>query len=393
MTIPISIQAFESISAVGFNEELKASLFDATPTALTWQEHIAHRPFWFGKIDDERLASFEEIKRVFPSLASFTHPLGRSNLLIAQCLIRMKASIDEAIRRYGAHRIGVILGASVSGMTEMEEVFADSEKLHEVTDEILEIANPSKFVSQAFNLTGPAYVISTACSSSAKALASAARLLRSKAVDAVICGGIDSCSAFTLAGFDSLGALSHGRCQPFGEHRDGINLGEGGALFLLTQEPGDFELAGWAETSDGYHISSPDPEAIAVQVAMQKALSMAKLSSVDYINAHGTGTEHNDAMESLAIAQTFGADSPWVSSTKSLTGHTLGGAGALEAAISLIAMKENRIPLHRLDSPIDPTLPAIRLALTPKHQTLTSVMSNSFAFGGNNAVLIFRKTS
>ena len=120
---------------------------------------------------------------------------------------------------------------------------------------------------------------------------------------------------------------------------------------------------------------------------------MAKLSSVDYINAHGTGTEHNDAMESLAIAQTFGADSPWVSSTKSLTGHTLGGAGALEAAISLIAMKENRIPLHRLDSPIDPTLPAIRLALAPKHQTLTSVMSNSFAFGGNNAVLIFRKTS
>ena len=119
---------------------------------------------------------------------------------------------------------------------------------------------------------------------------------------------------------------------------------------------------------------------------------MANLSSVDYINAHGTGTEHNDAMESLAISQTFESDAPWVSSTKSLTGHTLGGAGALEAAISLIAMKENRIPLHRLDSAIDPTLPAIRLALTPKCQPLTSVMSNSFAFGGNNAVLILKKT-
>lgn len=121
MTIPISIQAFESICAVGFNEELKASLFEATPTALTWQEHIAHRPFWFGKIVDERLVSDEEIKRIFPSLASFTHPLGRSNLLIAQCLIRMKASIDEVIRRYGHRRIGVILGSSVSGMTEMEK--------------------------------------------------------------------------------------------------------------------------------------------------------------------------------------------------------------------------------------------------------------------------------
>ncbi len=391
MTCPISIQAFESISAVGFNAELQALLFEATPTALTWQEHIAHRPFWFGKIDDRKLVSHEEIKRVFPSIGN--GPLGRSNFLIAQCLIRMKPAIDEAILRYGHQRIGVVLGASVSGMTEMEKVFADSEKLHEVTDEILEIANPSKFVSQLLNITGPAYVISTACSSSAKALASAARLLRSQIVDAVICGGIDSCSAFTLAGFDSLGALSHGRCQPFGEHRDGINLGEGGALFLLTREPSDFELAGWAETSDGYHISSPDPEAIAVKAAMQKALSMAKLSSVDYINAHGTGTEHNDAMESLAISQTFGSDTPWVSSTKSLTGHTLGGAGALEAAISLMALKENRIPLHRLDSPIDPTLPAIRLALAPKCQSLKTAMSNSLAFGGINAVLILRKTA
>lgn len=391
MTCPISIQAFESISAVGFNAELQASLFEATPTALTWQEHIAHRPFWFGKIDNRKLLSHEEIRRTFPSIGNDARPLGRSNLLIAQCLIRMKTAIDQAILRYGRQRIGVVLGASVSGMTEMEKVFADSEKLHEVTDEILEIANPSKFVSQILNITGPAYVISTACSSSAKALSSAARLLRSQIVDAVICGGIDSCSAFTLAGFDSLGALSHGRCQPFGEHRDGINLGEGGALFLLTREAGDFELAGWAETSDGYHISSPDPQAVAVKTAMQKALFMAKLSSVDYINAHGTGTEHNDAMESLAIAQTFESDAPWVSSTKSLTGHTLGGAGALEAAISLMALKENRIPLHRLDSPIDPDLPAIRLALAPKRQSLKTAMSNSFAFGGNNAVLILKK--
>lgn len=393
MLSPIYIQAFESISAVGLNRQLNKVLFDFTPSALSWQNTWTHRPLRFGLVDDRLLLSKKQALEIFSELNSLTNAYGRTNQLIATCLDSLRAPLDRALKTYSPHRIGVIMGASVSGMSEMERVYSNQDELNQTTDRILEIANPAKFIASALHLTGPTFVISTACSSSSKALASAARLLQSDIIDFAICGGIDSASAFTLSGFDSLGALSHGQCQPFGANRDGINLGEGGAIFLLSREPSSYELAGWSETSDGYHISSPDPLATQVKKAMLDALEMAKVDSVDYINAHGTGTIHNDAMEGLAIESVFTKSPPWVSSTKSLTGHTLGGAGALEAAICLLAMQTDRIPIHRLDSPIDKAFSKLKLALSPCSAKLGVTLSNSFAFGGNNAVLVFKKVT
>lgn len=393
MLSPIYIQAFESISAVGLNQQLSKALFDLTPSALSWQSTWTHRPLRFGQVNDRLLLSKEQTLEIFPKLKAQSHFYGRTNQLIASCLKSLQVPIHQALKKYAPHRIGVIMGASVSGMSEMEHVFANPAILDQTTDRILEIANPAKFIATAFNLTGPTFVVSTACSSSSKALASAARLLQGNIIDFAICGGIDSASAFTLSGFDSLGALSHGQCQPFGANRDGINLGEGGAIFLLSREPNSYELAGWAETSDGYHISSPDPQATQVKKAILDALESAKVETVDYINAHGTGTIHNDAMEGLAIESIFTKDSAWVSSTKPLTGHTLGGAGALEAAICLLAMQEGKIPIHRLDTPIDEAFSKIKFALSPCSAKLNVTLSNSFAFGGNNTVLVLKKVT
>lgn len=392
MPSPIYIQAFESISAVGLNEQLSKALFDFTPSALSWQSGWTHRPLRFGRVDDKFLLSKDQALECFPRISIQTHTYGRTSQLIASCLQTLRAPIELAIQSYGPHRIGVIMGASVSGMSEMENIYANSERLSQTTDRILEIANPAKFIANALNLTGPTFVISTACSSSSKALASAARLLQANIIDLAICGGIDSASAFTLSGFDGLGTLSQNQCQPFGANRDGINLGEGGAIFLLSRKPSTYELAGWAETSDGYHISSPDPQATQVKKAILQALEMANVDTVDYINAHGTGTVHNDAMEAHAIESVFENTSPWVSSTKSLTGHTLGGAGALEAAICLLAMQASKVPVHRLDHPVDASFSKINLALSPCSAKLNVTLSNSFAFGGNNAVLVFKKS-
>ncbi len=386
----IYIEAFDAVCACGGIAGIKEAIFGEKRTGLTWQETLAHRALWFGKVDDAFVSTDAEIAEYFPHMIdSPLIRIGRSDRLLARSLINLQASIEGVCERYGRNRVAVVLGASVSGMTEMENAYG-TPRLNALTDRILEINNPAKFVQAAFQLGGPAYVISTACSSSAKAMASAARLLKAGLADAVITGGIDPYSRFTIAGFDSLGALSHALTQPFADARDGINLGEGGALFLLTREVSDFELAGWGETSDAYHISSPDPAANSVKCAMRDALQMAGLETVDYVNAHGTGTPHNDAMESGAIHEVIGSSVP-VSSTKALTGHTLGGAGALEAAICLIALKENRLPRHFTEEAIDETMPKLNWVNEARSTQLATALSNSFAFGGNNAVLVLKK--
>ena len=252
--------------------------------------------------------------------------------------------------------------------------------------------NPVRALRALSGIKGPAYAISTACSSSTKALIAAARLIKSGAVDAALCGGMDAKSLFALSGFHALSALSLKPTQPFGEHRDGINLGEGGALFLLSREPSEYELAGWGETSDAYHISSPDPEAHAVKAAVSHAFKMADVSSVDYVFAHGTGTVKNDEMEARVIHDL--APNAWVSSPKAITAHTMGGAGALCVAAALIGLREKRLPAHLIDDTPDPRLAKIKLALqSVSMPTLNTVLCNSFAFGGNNAVLLIKRVA
>lgn len=387
----IFINAYESISAAGFNDGLREAMFSSTRRGVSVHDDLADRPIYFGRINDELVLSDEQLFERYAPLKSI--PLTRTDRLIGTVLARLQPTIDNLKNRYGLNRLGIVLGSSVAGMLETENYFLGGQTDDAYDDTILEIAGPVRTVQLASGITGPAYAISTACSSSAKALASAARLIRAGVIDAAIAGGIDGMSRFTIAGFTALGAVSDALTLPFSANREGINLGEGGALFILSRECDAIELAGWGETSDAHHISSPDPKASEVIRAIDQAMQQAQLDRVDYINAHGTGTVLNDAMESTAIYSRFGNQVP-VSSTKPITGHTLGGAGALEAAVACLTLedKDGRLPLHFYDGLPDSELPAIDLVTSPRSgQNVRSVLSHSFAFGGNNAVLILKK--
>jgi 3-oxoacyl-[acyl-carrier-protein] synthase-1 len=234
-------------------------------------------------------------------------------------------------------------------------------------------------------------VVSTTCTSSAKPIASAMRMIATDVLDAAIVGGIDTLCAMTLAGFHSLGALSAGACRPFSSERTGISIGEGGAMLLIEREgegPALIEAAG--ESSDAYHISAPHPEGLGAALAMQRALALAGRvpSDVQHVNAHGTGTPLNDLAESKAIASVLGLEVPVVS-TKGYTGHALGGAGAIECVLSALALEEGFIPASLGCDPIDPKI-EINVAREPIRGELRRVLSNSFAFGGNNISVLLR---
>lgn len=260
---------------------------------------------------------------------------------------------------------------------------------------VQEMGNVATFLAQHLGIRGPAHTISTACSSGAKALASAARLLQSGMADAVVAGGVDALGRFTVGGFSALEAVSAERCNPLSANRRGINLGEAAAFFVLSREAGPVRLAGWGESQDAHHMSAPDPTGQGAVAAMQQALARAGMppAAVDYVNLHGTATLHNDAMESRAVQAVLGLDVA-VSSTKPLTGHSLAAAGALEAAVAWHVLQHNPqgvLPVHWWDGVADPTMPALA-AVAPGMQlgrTARVVMSNSFAFGGSNSTLLF----
>lgn len=331
-------------------------------------------------------------------LSAYALPFrSRNNALLLTALEQIGAAVDAAIARHGAERVAVVVGTSTSGIGESERALpqlrADGQWPADFHYAQQEIGAPSRFLALACGARGPASTLSTACSSSAKALASAARLLRAGVVDAVVAGGADSLCGFTIAGFSALEAVAAERCNPFSRNRAGINIGEGAALFLMTREPGPVRLAGWGESSDAYHMSAPDPQGHGAIDALRQALQRAGWSAgqVDYINLHGTATGHNDAMESRAVEAVLGGGVA-ASSTKPLTGHTLGASGAIEAALCWLALADNpqhRLPPHWWDGQPDPELATLALvapgacAATP----LRRVLSSSFAFGGSNAVL------
>lgn len=322
----------------------------------------------------------------------------RNNQLAAEAWRQIAAPVQHAVERYGAARVAVVIGGSTSGVYEGEQAVRQRQRdghwpaNYHYREQ--ELGDTARFVAWASGAAGPAHVISTACSSGAKALASGARLLRAGIADAVIAGGVDTLCAFTLAGFGALESLSAGRCNPLSRHRDGINLGEGAALFLMTREAAAVRLSGWGESVDAHHMSAPDPQGRGAIEAMRQALARAGVEAraVDYINLHGTATPHNDAMESLAVNEVCGGNVP-VSSTKPITGHTLGAAGAIEAAFGWLALQGNpqgRLPAQWWDGEADPTLPALH-AVRPGEslgRPLQHVLSNSFAFGGSNAALL-----
>ena len=345
-----------------------------------------------------RTLALGEVGTPLPDLSALPVALrGRNNALLEAALLQIRPAVDAAIARYGAQRVAVILGTSTSGIGESENALRrhrqDGQWPHDFHYAQQEMGTCARFVRERIGSSGPAWTISTACSSSAKALMSAARLLRAGLVDAVIAGGADSLCRFTVAGFSALESVSAARCNPFSVNRNGINIGEGAALFLMTREPGPVRLSGWGESSDAHHMSAPDPQARGAIDAMQQALDRAGLvaAQVDYVNLHGTATGHNDAMESQAVATVLGTTVP-ASSTKPLTGHTLGASGAIEAALCWMVLADNphqQLPTHWWDGQADAALPALALVApgTRAAQPLQHVLSHSFAFGGSNAVL------
>ena len=338
-----------------------------------------------------------DLPEIPPHLARFEC---RNNRLAMAALSEIKDDIKSCSARVGAHRIAVIMGTSTSGIADAETALA--ERLtkdawpngYRYTRQ--EVGNLAEFVAEYLELEGPAYTIATACSSSAKVFASAQRLMAMDLCDAAVIGGVDTLCRMTLGGFASLEALAKDYCNPFSRNRDGINIGEGAAVFLMTREPAIVSLLGVGESSDAHHVSAPHPEGAGAELAMMRALEASRLKPEDiaYINLHGTGTELNDLMESRAVRRIFGTRPP-CSSTKAMTGHMLGAAGANEAAFLWLMLHPDYsngfVPPHIWDGEVDPALAPLNLA--ERECRLTSgqriaALSNSFAFGGNNASVV-----
>lgn len=293
----------------------------------------------------------------------------RSNRLLLHAVSNFRSELDSLRTRYPASRIAIVLGASNTGIDEAQGYVSDwlatgvrPEKLHFSQ---IELGTPSDYLKRLLGVAGPAYTISTACSSSAKVFGTARRLIEAGVVDAAVVGGVDGRCRFAMNGFHALGALAQGHCRPLAEDRDGINLGEGVALFLMEKAPlpgvaRTIAVVGCGESSDAYHATAPDPEGRGAEAAMRAAMAEGGLQPADvaYVNLHGTGTLANDAMEMKAVRRIFDP-LPRVESTKTMTGHCLGAAGAIEAALCALYLSTGHVK--------------------------GAALSNSFAFGGSNA--------
>jgi 3-oxoacyl-[acyl-carrier-protein] synthase I len=328
-----------------------------------------------------------------PELASFDC---RVNRLLAATYEQIAPSVQQILSTVSSERLGVVLGSSTGGVAETEEALQERERSGEIPESFHffkhELGTMSNFLARLSGARGPAYTVSTACSSSAKAFSSARGLLDLDLCDAVIVGGCDTLCRLTLNGFASLSLLSRGYSRPMSEHRDGITIGEGAALFLLVRDGGGVQLLGIGESSDAYHMSAPHAEGRGAAEAMSMALTDAgcRPAEISYVNLHGTGSTHNDIAEARAMVAVFGETLPLSSSTKPLTGHTLGAAGAMEAGICWLALEYECAPPHAWDGVWDPSIPRLPLVESPAPLERASlrVLSNSLAFGGSNCSLL-----
>jgi 3-oxoacyl-[acyl-carrier-protein] synthase-1 len=334
----------------------------------------------------------EPLPRLPASLAKFDC---RNNRLLAAALDQIAPAVAGVREAVGAHRVAVIVGTSTSGIAEGEDAIEGLERDGRIPERFhyrqQEIGMAGEFAARYLGLSGLRYTISTACSSSANAFASAQRLLESGRCDAAVVGGADSLCRLTLNGFDALESLSPELCNPFSANRRGLNIGEGACVFLVTRTPAAVRLYGVGESSDGYHLSAPDPDGCGAEAAIRAALAAANLqpADVDYVNLHGTATLKNDDMEGRVIARVFGPRTP-CGSTKPLIGHTLGAAGAQELGLCWLLLHEDnddrRLPRHLWDGVRDAELPEINL-VGDEQWTRGVFVSNSFAFGGSNTAV------
>lgn len=308
------------------------------------------------------------------------------------------AAVAAARARYGPERVGVFVGTSTSGIGATEQAYRQRDPAsgalpenfdYQHTHNVFSVAD---FTRSWLDLNGVALAISTACSSSAKAFASAWRQMSAGFCDAAVVGGVDSLCLTTLYGFHALGLASPRPCRPWDRERDGLNVGEAAGFALLEwAEPEDRRvvLRGYGESSDAHHMTAAHPEGAGAALAMEQALARADIAPerIDYINLHGTATPSNDAAEDRAVLRVFGADTP-CSSTKGWTGHTLGAAGITEAIFVSLCLEQGLVPASLNTRQRDPELGA-GVVLENRERPLLWAMSNSFGFGGTNCSLLF----
>ncbi len=389
--LPLHLAHYTQVSCVGdglapFRDALQRGSGGLAPCRF----HGTELPTWIGAV-----AGLDDS----PLPAAFAAYDCRNNRLARRGLAAdgFDAAVRAAIGRHGPRRVGVILGTSTSGILETETAFRQRG-----ADGALPAAfryagahntySLAAFVRAWFSLEGPAAVVSTACSSSAKVFAAAARMIHAGLIDACVVGGADSLCLTTLHGFASLELTAPEPCRPYDAGRQGISIGEAAAFALLERPAATTSgvlLLGCGESSDAYHMSSPHPDGLGARLAMEAALADAGLAAdaIDYINLHGTATVNNDAAEGCAVGTLFGHGVP-CSSTKGLTGHTLGAAGALEAVACALAIADGFLPGSANTRHPDPALPLDYL-LASRSATVRRAMSNSFGFGGSNCSLVF----
>jgi 3-oxoacyl-[acyl-carrier-protein] synthase-1 len=352
----------------------------------------ARLPAWIGRVEGL------EDRPVAGSLSAYD---SRNNRLAQFCLEQdgFAEAVAAARRRYGAGRVAVILGTSTSGILETELAYRrrDPESGSLPSDFSYRHTHNTfagaDFVRRCLELKGPALAISTACSSSAKVFASAARMLAAGLCDAAVVGGVDSLCLTTLYGFSALELVSDEPCRPADEARKGISIGEGAGFALLergSESAGEgIVLLGYGESSDAYHMSTPHPEGLGAALAMAQALARAGMepAAVDYVLLHGTATRANDSTEDLAVCSVLGPETP-CSSIKGWIGHTLGAAGIMNALVSYLCIEEGFAPRSLNTQWVDPSFSG-NLLMEELNRPIRAVLSNAFGFGGNNASLLF----
>ncbi|MES2993424.1 MAG: beta-ketoacyl-[acyl-carrier-protein] synthase family protein [Pseudomonadota bacterium] len=387
---PLAITAYTLTTALGAGQAPTLAALQAQRSGLApVRFENLPLPTWTGEVEGVDAVELPAALREFDCRNNRLAWLGLQQDGLREAVAAVRA-------RCGARRVGVFLGTSTSGLLQTEHAYrhrgADGalppDFHYGPTQNTFSVAD---FAARALALEGPAWVVSTACSSSAKVFGNAARLIEAGLIDAALVGGVDSLCLTTLYGFNSLELLSKDICRPWDGARDGLSIGEAAAFALLERDPGappQGWMLGLGESNDGYHMSTPHPEGAGAIAAMRAALADAHLApgDIDYINLHGTATPSNDAAEDAAVRAVFGTATP-CSSTKGATGHTLGAAGGVEAAIALLAMRHGLMPggLNVLQR--DPAL-QLDYLLANRAAPVRRVLSNSFGFGGSNASLV-----
>jgi 3-oxoacyl-[acyl-carrier-protein] synthase-1 len=392
----LAIRAFTATTALGRGRDAQAAGLRERRGGLRRNDFGAQPlPTWIGRVDGLEQAALPE---------RFAQWECRNNRLAWLALSQddLLGRLQALVERHGADRVALVVGTSTSSIGASEEAYAraapGADGTPAMPDDLRRpiVHTPQSlgdFLQHATGLRGPCVTVATACSSSAKVFAQAARLIQAGVVDAALVGGVDTLCGSVLFGFNALGLVSQQPCRPFDATRDGLSLGEAGGFALLERmAPGEdapLQLRGYGESSDAHHMSAPHPEGLGATLAMRDALARAGVESgeVGYLNLHGTSTPANDAIEAAAVATLF-PPTLHASSTKGWTGHTLGAAGIVESVIALLALEDGLLPGILNSAAPDPACgPQIRF--DNAQRAITLAMNNSFGFGGNNCSLVF----